>query len=491
MKISNKYHLLFVIILLGITFCLIKIIFSGHIMNGDFALYICQAQSIVNCDPQKVLGDMQTMIELSTYQRYSPVLYPWGYPLLLSPLVYFFGINYTVFKIFGSVCLLIAMTLLYLYFYKKGNHKEAFITVFLTGLNLLYLHFGNLVISELPYLAFVILTLYCINIFSKQNFEKISILYYLITGFLLFMCFQIRTEGIFLAASLFISQVHIVVKNKRKSHQAILKYLLYGTIPYLFAVLLFCSFSAFFPAGFLEHTTHLEVINSGNILKNLTNYFTIPGDVLSIYSPYFYILFWILTMIGIYQSFRCYIAEITYVFLTIAMLIFWPYSEIRYWLSIIPFIVFFFIRGIFFLADTTHKNWIKSLSYLIIFILMIPVGVETTIQLNKDITPYSDINPNVEGETSTEMFRFINTYTSAEDVIACAESRVMYLYTGRLSCNLSDELSETIKKANWYVLFKHRGNYLQYDPAAMDAYKRYFKKTYSNSDFIIYKIEKP
>ena len=491
MKTSYKYHLLFLLILLGIAFYLQKVIFSGHVLNGDFALYVRQAQSIVNLDPQKVLADMQIMIESSTYQRYSPVLYPWGYPLLLSPLVYFFGINYTVFKIFGCVCFLLSMVLLYLNFYNKGNRKEALITVFLIGLNLLYLYFGNVVISELPYLLFVVLTLYCINILSKQDFERVSIFYYLIIGLLLFMCFQIRTEGIFLTASLFASQIYLVVKNKQKSRKVIQKYILYGIIPYLFALFLFCSFSVFFPAGFLEHTTHLEIINLDSILRNIKNYFTVPRDVLYIDSLYFYILFWVLTIIGIYKSFKSCIAEITYLLLAITMLVFWPYSEMRYWLSIIPFLVFFFIRGIFFLADITHKKWVKSLSYLVIFILMFPIGFKTAIQLNKKIVPYNNRNLDVEGETSTAMLQFINTHTSENDIIACSESRAIYLYTGRLSCNLSDELSKTIEKANWYVLFKHRGNYLQYDPLAMDAYKRYLKEAYQNADFIIYKIQKP
>ena len=54
-----------------------RAIVSGHIFNGDFALYIRQAQSIQYGDMQQVFSDMQEMIAHSTYQRYSPILYPW------------------------------------------------------------------------------------------------------------------------------------------------------------------------------------------------------------------------------------------------------------------------------------------------------------------------------------------------------------------------------------------------------------------------------
>ena len=101
----------------------VQLIVSGHIFNGDFALYIRQAQSIQYGDMQQVFSDMQEMIAHSTYQRYSPILYPWGYPLLLFPCVVLFGINYFAFKIVGVICLVGAFIFLY---YHPILSKERF-----------------------------------------------------------------------------------------------------------------------------------------------------------------------------------------------------------------------------------------------------------------------------------------------------------------------------------------------------------------------------
>lgn len=87
-------ELCFMLLLCGTLWGAVQLIVSGHIFNGDFALYIRQAQSIQYGDMQQVFSDMQEMIAHSTYQRYSPILYPWGYPLLLFPCVVLFGINY-------------------------------------------------------------------------------------------------------------------------------------------------------------------------------------------------------------------------------------------------------------------------------------------------------------------------------------------------------------------------------------------------------------
>lgn len=72
-------ELCLMLLLCGTLWGAVQLIVSGHIFNGDFALYIRQAQSIQYGDMQQVFSDMQEMIAHSTYQRYSPILYPWGY----------------------------------------------------------------------------------------------------------------------------------------------------------------------------------------------------------------------------------------------------------------------------------------------------------------------------------------------------------------------------------------------------------------------------
>ena len=146
-------ELCFMLLLCGTLWGAVQLIVSGHIFNGDFALYIRQAQSIQYGDMQQVFSDMQEMIAHSTYQRYSPILYPWGYPLLLFPCVVLFGINYFAFKIVGVICLVGAFIFLY---YHPILSKERFrmsvllVLALLTG-NIFYWGYVNSVSSELPY----------------------------------------------------------------------------------------------------------------------------------------------------------------------------------------------------------------------------------------------------------------------------------------------------------------------------------------------------
>ena len=158
-------ELCLMLLLCGTLWGAVQLIVSGHIFNGDFALYIRQAQSIQYGDMQQVFSDMQEMIAHSTYQRYSPILYPWGYPLLLFPCVALFGINYFAFKIVGVICLVGAFIFLY---YHPILSKERFrmsvllVLTLLTG-NIFYWGYVNSVSSELPFFCFLMFSFWTMN----------------------------------------------------------------------------------------------------------------------------------------------------------------------------------------------------------------------------------------------------------------------------------------------------------------------------------------
>ena len=85
MKISSErkiYILPFIIVALTAAIYLISFR-PGHDWGGDFSEYIAQAKSISEGYdfPGKFVG------------TYGSFIYPWGFPLLLSPIYSLFGLN--------------------------------------------------------------------------------------------------------------------------------------------------------------------------------------------------------------------------------------------------------------------------------------------------------------------------------------------------------------------------------------------------------------
>jgi hypothetical protein len=71
---------------------------NGHSQGDDFALYLRQARSIFDGDIADVVADNRFSV-LYSNGRFSPYAYPWGWPLLLSPFVHLWGLDYDRLKL--------------------------------------------------------------------------------------------------------------------------------------------------------------------------------------------------------------------------------------------------------------------------------------------------------------------------------------------------------------------------------------------------------
>lgn len=60
---------------------------EGHWWGDDWALYIRQAQGLLDGDPGAVATENRFTIDSSAGSSFSPPLYPWGFPALLAPFV--------------------------------------------------------------------------------------------------------------------------------------------------------------------------------------------------------------------------------------------------------------------------------------------------------------------------------------------------------------------------------------------------------------------
>lgn len=65
----------------------------GHWWGDDWALYVRQAQGLVEGEPGRVAADNEFAVTVSQGAAFSPPIYPWGFPILLAPFVAAFGVD--------------------------------------------------------------------------------------------------------------------------------------------------------------------------------------------------------------------------------------------------------------------------------------------------------------------------------------------------------------------------------------------------------------
>jgi len=107
--VSNRWPLLamgFVCLAL-IAWC----IHDGHEWGGDFALYIEQVQAINEGSVGELYAANKYAMDNSDYEV-GPYLYPFGFPLLLWPVLKVIGIHFIALKIYCGLFLLLSIPLI-------------------------------------------------------------------------------------------------------------------------------------------------------------------------------------------------------------------------------------------------------------------------------------------------------------------------------------------------------------------------------------------
>ncbi len=132
---------------------------TGHTQGDDFALYLRQARSLFDGDVGQVVADNRFAV-LNSDNGFSPIAYPWVWPLLLSPFVRFWGLDYDRLKLVEVATYCLWLVLLHGIVRRRIGWWPAIaiVTVFATAP--LYLAHTDQLLTEIPHLAAVALVIW-------------------------------------------------------------------------------------------------------------------------------------------------------------------------------------------------------------------------------------------------------------------------------------------------------------------------------------------
>lgn len=210
-------YLIVLVLLLPLSIINIK---SSHDWGDDFAQYIHQAQNLLVGVSQNETGYV-----FNPNEFIGPQAYPVGFPILLIPIIAFFGVNYTALLLYISLFFITTFFIGFLFLRRSFSFIISAITIFIIAYNPIMLRFKTEVLSDIPFLFFVMIILLLQT--KKQTIPVI-----LITAILTAFTMHIRTVGITLLFSVLIYQVYNIFKNKAEKKQ-ILKNISLFLIPTL------------------------------------------------------------------------------------------------------------------------------------------------------------------------------------------------------------------------------------------------------------------
>ena len=170
----------------------------GHTQGDDFALYLRQARSLFDGDIGAVIADNRFSV-LNSDNSFSPVVYPWGWPILLAPFVHLWGLDYDRLKIVVVLAYCLFLLLLHGIVRRRLGRVMALGVVGVLATAPPFLTHTDELISEFPHLLAVAAFVWWYDrVRRKSPLHRAATRDLVVLGVLVTVAFNMRREGLVL-----------------------------------------------------------------------------------------------------------------------------------------------------------------------------------------------------------------------------------------------------------------------------------------------------
>lgn len=394
---------------------------SGHRWGDDFAMYILEAKNIAEGTSLVKTGYIHNSATTCVGTR----LYPPVFPLLLVP-GYVMGDleNLTPMKI---EVVLFFIGLLFLIWWGLGRDLPGLFCIALlaiVGFNPMFWEFKENIVADIPFTFLLYLTFILTNKQVTDSRDVSGTRWQILAlGALIYLCYGTRTVGIVLLPVLCI----LAAITWKRGGQRLALAIALALIPCFFQEDLLGGYLTY--AGEFQHSS-AEVIrtiieNSRIYLWSLANFWANPfakwirdllfvGTTLLAFLAYFRRL---LSSPRIYEIFVPFY---------LGVLIFWPCpAGFRFLIPLLPLYVFYLLEGVDALTNLLSPRFKVAALLLLLGLIAGSYGAEFK---NAHFGAFQE---GVAKKESLELFSFIRTHTTPNDVFIFRKPRAFALFTGR------------------------------------------------------------
>ncbi len=486
---------------------------SGHTQGDDFALYLRQARSVFDGDMSQVVADNRFAV-LNSDDAFSPIAYPWVWPLLLSPFVHAWGFDYDRLKLVEVATFCVWLVLLHGIVRRRIGWWPAIAIVAVFATAPAYLSHTDQLLSEFPHLAAVALVIWCYDRIRRHATLLTASTGWLIAlGALIALAFNVRRESIVLLAVIGAMAAYDVVVETLRDRAGTggsWPRALWTTVRIRVRAILtpFIAFAA--TAAFAQLLLPTELLpdngNSSAFLDDrMGEYPAILSDQLGLGEH---------TVIGITVLLLAALGAVIGVrrrpaldgpLLLLALLSAVAVSTHlrrvdRYWFQITPWVVYFATVAL--LATTgwlvARRGRRTSIVRLATAVALVPLGavvVAHAVVLTGDISDvreYNDagrVQSGPSNPTVAPIFEAVESLTPPDAIVAYFRARTMTLLTDRRAFQTKD-LDRIIGRADYYAQ-RRNSTYWQPELGLADARLAGFEEVWSDQRWILWRVPDP
>ncbi len=479
---------------------------SGHDWGDDFALYINQSRGLVEGNVGDVIATNRYTLNESTAHSFSPLAYPWGTPILLSPVVALFGINFPVLKLVGTACFLVFLWVFWRLMRRRVGGLGATALTGLIALSPSYVGWTDVVLSEMPFICFTAITLWWIDrCRDLRAWTEGSLRPLVMCGLLVGFTYSIRREGIALVFAVAAAQAVVALSRGRRRPGPIPWRRL--AVPHLSTAGFVVGLQLLLPGPVIAGADGLGLTQ---IWPNLKWYVDILGEHIALKDmgpadiDFFgyaglgmalFVLFGVLALLGIIERLVAHLEEdaflVAYLVMSALVVLVLPFHEGRYLLAITPVIAYFAYQGIastFTDAIRPGSRWAlvpRVVAVALVAVLMVGNGSDlwnrTRYRLVYDYGHWGPEHP-----ASQEMFRAVRDHTRGDEILVFFRARAMNLYVERTTLQTGN-LDHILTRADWYVMEK-ASTYYQALVTPEKAAEVGLEMVWENDRFVLWRV---
>jgi hypothetical protein len=462
-----------------------SILTRGHQWGDDFAWYIVQAKSIVNGTLDEFMQQSAFTNQQST-THLGPLAYPWGYPLILTPIFVIKGISPLALKLPGLLFYAGFLICLYLLLKDRLPKIESLLIVSLFAFNPLLLQFLDQILSDIPFLFFSTLSLLLLTQGGQRD-----ILHYVWIGAAIFFTTFLRVTGVLLLGCFLIVEFFRLLDH-RKDRRIIFIPIRNAFIVCSVFALLWIANLLLFPSGgdsyFSQYSSLIETAKG--FAPAYFNVFSLFFGEEQGWKLLYYLIF-IFFLWGAWNRRKQEPLFLLFFGFWIMIHITYPYWQgPRYIFPLLPIFVYFAFQGTKSFIDNLPPRyhptgkavfygfWILIAGiFLVRSSLIAYANLQNQRAINGPFDPYS-----------TEVYRYIKEKTPPESVVIFFKPRVMVMMTEHPTI-MSTECDRMLK-GDYLVLSRKVGENQQITPEEIHNCRLPLQQVLKNNRFIVYQIRK-
>ncbi len=407
-------------------------IHNTHSAGGDdYALYIKEAQNIAQGKPFYESGYV-----FNKYNNcYSPPQYPPGFPLLLAPVVRYWGLDIKPMCYFNTVIAVCILFGLFFYFRKYMSAVAACCLAIAISYSQCMMDLKQAVLSDASSMLFVLLYLIVRNA-KTFSWQRVAVLILLAS-----MAMLVRTQSVLLLFAevvfLCLSVIRSYVKERTFSPKALQSPSLYvaaGTFLLTFLInktVFYCPASApGFYIDFLKATAQKglpSIIrdNADALLGSVTNFFHYDTDhglrtaIVKLMESTGLVCCGIGFLMSVTK--RLHFDDIFFVFVC-AMVLYYPIHDPRYFFPVLPVVFYYCYLALARFVPLVISVTPRYVALLLTFIYLF-AGMN---YLRSTTIPPVGYVPEAKDR---QAFSYLDAHVNDSDIIVCSRPRLMALYT--------------------------------------------------------------